>query len=131
MGLGFIDLQLPLWQFSHRSDYKRAEEMARPATAVPYLRQWREARGLSLSQMSRRTGISKSALSRAETGKAPYSGQLLERYAQVIGVQPYTFLHRPPGGADELFAIIDDMLRDDRRDDLRRLEQLTKIFLKS
>ena len=95
-----------------------------------FLREWREARKLSLTVMAGRTPFNKSTLSRVETGKTPYYRDIIEHYARVLGVQPYMLFHRPPGRAEELFVIIGELMAEDRADDLQRLTDLTKIFLK-
>lgn len=93
-----------------------------------FLREWRESRGLSLADMVRRTSFHKSTLSRIETGKTPYYPQVLEAYAAVLGIPVYTLIHRPPGGADELFTIIDQLLdTEGNGEKLRKIAQLTSI----
>lgn len=94
-----------------------------------YLREWREASGLSLADMAARTSFGKSTLSRVETGKIAYYADILEAYAGVFGCRPYALLQRPPGGPEDLFTMIDQLLTDDRQDVLQRVEGMTKILL--
>jgi DNA-binding Xre family transcriptional regulator len=52
------------------------------------LKQAREDRGLSLSEISRRTGIDLASLSRLESGKNPNpTFETLSRYAQALGLR--------------------------------------------
>lgn len=75
-----------------------------------FLREWREARGLSLADMARLTPFGKSTLSRVETGRLGYYAAILDAYARVIGCKPYALLHRPPGGPEELFTFVDELV---------------------
>ena len=83
------------------------EELLRPRH---FLRQWREAHGLSLADMAALTAFGKSTLSRVETGRIEYYGEILEAYARVIGCKPYALIQRPPGGPEEVFTIIDQLV---------------------
>lgn len=50
------------------------------------LRQTRERKGLSLTDMERRTGMNRSAISKLETGvRANYSIETIARYAHAVG----------------------------------------------
>jgi DNA-binding phage protein len=52
------------------------------------LRQARQARGLSLSEVSRRSGIDLASLSRLEAGKNPNpTFETLSRYAEALGLR--------------------------------------------
>lgn len=94
-----------------------------------YLREWREASGLSLADMAARTTFGKSTLSRVETGKIAYYADILEAYAGVFGCKPYALLMRPPGGPEDLFAIIEQLLAEHRANDLQRVAGMTKLLL--
>lgn len=102
----------------------------RPTPKI-YLREWRQSRGFSLGDMVRRTGLGKSTLSRVENGKTPYTPKVLEAYAAALHVPAYTLIHRPPGSADELFTIIDQLLEGNgqKQRTLERLISITKTLL--
>jgi transcriptional regulator with XRE-family HTH domain len=104
-------------------------EQEAPVRHRHFLREWREARGLSLADMAALTPFGKSTLSRVETGRMGYYADIIEEYARVIGCKPYALLQRPPGGPDDLFILIDKLLEADRVADLHRVEEITKILL--
>jgi transcriptional regulator with XRE-family HTH domain len=90
-----------------------------------YLREWREARGLTLGQMSARIPFHKSTLSRIEAGLRQYNQAILEAYAVVLGCQPGALISRPPGGPEELWTILGDC----DEQELTRITAMTKILL--
>jgi len=94
-----------------------------------YLRQWREARGLSLNTMASLTRYSKSRLSRVEMGQVPCLTDVLGEYARVLDCKPYALLHRPPGLPEDLFRMIDRLIEEERTGELQRLVGMTKILL--
>jgi len=95
-----------------------------------YLREWRRARGVSLNEMARRTEFYKSTFSRIENGKVSYYREILEAYARVLGVKPYTLLHRPPGGPDGLWEFLDELIAAGRFEDLQRIDDVARVVLK-
>lgn len=95
-----------------------------------YLREWREARRLSLNDMAVLTPYTKSTLSRIERGKMHFFDELLEAYAEVLGVPAYALLHRRPGGPEELFVLIDQLLAEGADDKLEQLTEMSRILLK-
>ena len=97
-----------------------------PPRMQHFIREWREARGLSLGQMERFVPYTKSAMSRVENGLRPYYQEFLEAYARVIGCQPGDLINRPPGGVDELFTILPELDRDAQRAVLAVTKQLIK-----
>ena len=64
------------------------------------IREEREARSMTLAQLSEASGISKSTLSRYEHGgDAPTSA--LQKVAEVMGIPPTQLLVEPPEGEEE------------------------------
>jgi transcriptional regulator with XRE-family HTH domain len=102
----------------------RARE--RGDAAQHYMRQWREARGLSLGEMQRMIPFSKSTMSRIENGLRPYYQDILEAYARVIGCQPGDLVNRPPGGPEELWTILSDC----DSHTLAQILSITKVLIK-
>jgi transcriptional regulator with XRE-family HTH domain len=95
-----------------------------------FLREWREHARLSLADMAALTPFGKSTLSRVETGKISYYAEILDAYASVLGCKPYALLHRPPGGAEELFILIEQLLEEGDGDELQRFNEMAKILRK-
>ncbi len=66
--------------------HQRVTALDRQAEMVKQLKAAREQRGLSLSDMTRLTGVDRSALSKLETGQRPNpTVDTLVRYAQAVG----------------------------------------------
>lgn len=61
-----------------------------------FLREWREASGMSLEALASEVGKSHATLSRIENRKSPYSQEILEAIAAVYGCQPHDLLSGPP-----------------------------------
>lgn len=71
--------------------------MARSAPLSPtFIRDWRKFRRLSLVELAERVGVTHATLSRVETGKSPYSQDLLENLARELGCRPVDLLLRDP-----------------------------------
>ena len=63
------------------------DERKKIAILVAQLRECRQTKGVSLNDLEKMTGISKSSLSRLENSKAPNPTLLtLQRYAAVVGM---------------------------------------------
>jgi transcriptional regulator with XRE-family HTH domain len=61
-----------------------------------YLREWREARGLTQLEMAVAIGIGKSSISRIESGANSYSRAVLEGYAVELRCLPSDLISHPP-----------------------------------
>lgn len=95
--------------------------------AAHFMRQWREARGLSLTQMAALIPFGKSTMSRVETGKIPYHQDILEAYARVIGCSAADLIGRAPGSADELFAVLGECTTAQ----IRQITAIAKIMVEN
>jgi len=95
-----------------------------------YLREWREAKQLSLSDMATLTPYTKSTLSRIERGKMHFFDELLQAYADVLHVPAYTLLQRRPGGPEELFVLIDQLITEGADEMLEQLAEMSRILVK-
>jgi transcriptional regulator with XRE-family HTH domain len=91
-----------------------------------YLKEWREARGLTLGQVARRMPYNKSSLSRIENGLQEYKEEILLGYARLCGCQPGDLINRPPGGPDELWSILGDASNDELNQILGAAKILTQ-----
>lgn len=66
--------------------HERVESFAMLESLLPQLKTAREESGLSLAEMTRLTGMDRSALSKLETGQRPNPTlDTLVRYAQAVG----------------------------------------------
>jgi transcriptional regulator with XRE-family HTH domain len=97
--------------------------MGKRTYRLTYIRQWREARGLSLRALAGRLEqepgeelISHASLQRIETGSQPYSQPILEAIANALSVTPTQLLEHDPtkqGEVVDMFAGLDNDQRDD------------------
>ena len=67
-----------------------------------YLREWRKAKGLTLTQLGRLAGVDHGNLSKLERGIFPYSQAVLEKLADALGVSPAMLLSFSPSEAAEI-----------------------------
>ena len=68
--------------------------------------------------------ITKTSLSRIETGKQPYSQRILEALAKVLATDPASLLMRDPDAPGAIWDIWDRIETPKREDALRILEAL-------
>lgn len=64
-----------------------------------FLREWREAAGLTLEQIKAVMGLSISSLSKIENLQTPWYQDVVEMYAEIIGCEPGALLLGPPDPA--------------------------------
>ena len=69
---------------------------------VTFLREWREAAGLTLEGLAAEIGKSHASVSRIELRKQPYSQETLEAIAEVYGCRPEDLLSGPPPDRTQL-----------------------------
>lgn len=81
-----------------RRHQERAAALDDVQVLVRQLKAAREAKGLSLSDMTQRTGMDRSALSKLETGQRPNpTVETLVRYAEAVGKHLVVKLADLPG----------------------------------
>jgi transcriptional regulator with XRE-family HTH domain len=85
-----------------------------------FLRQWREHARLSQEQIGVAmgalgvVGLTKASISRTENGKTPYTQDVLEAFAEVVGCVPAELLARPPLDPEEIWALWDRLAAEDK-----------------
>lgn len=84
--------QEPGYPYHKLQSDQRQAEARRAARIAARIRQEREARGWSLGELARRTGIHPPNLSRLESGKHVPSLETLERVADALGVRVATLI---------------------------------------
>lgn len=94
----------------------------RPARV--YLREWRDAKGLSQDQLAERLETSKSVISKLETGKQRYNQDWLEAYAFALDVDVSAFFRHPDAPTPQ--ELLASMTPDRQRTALQLLETLAK-----
>jgi transcriptional regulator with XRE-family HTH domain len=92
-----------------------------------FLRHWREHRGFSQDQLADAIGISKASVSRVENGITPYTQDVVEAYARVLGCTVADLVSRPPSDPEGLWAIWDRLHADDKRRAVAVLRALVDI----
>lgn len=91
-----------------------------------FIRQWRDARGLTQEQLADSVGASTSVISRLETGRLGYTQALLEAVASALQASPVALLSVDPGveGADDIRHMIDEMTKREREQAIRLLRAM-------
>lgn len=67
-----------------------------PRFKPPYIREWRQQKGLSLEETASRVPMDKGNLSKVERGLLPYNQEMLERLGDILGTEPGNLLSRDP-----------------------------------
>jgi transcriptional regulator with XRE-family HTH domain len=74
-----------------------------------YIREWRKHRELTQEQLAERIGITKSYLSKIESGKKRYDQPFLEAAAEVLRCEPADLIVRDPSDPDGIWSIWDQL----------------------
>lgn len=82
---------------------------------VTFIRQWREARGLTLEQLAERIGTTHASLSRIERGKQPYTQPMLESIADALAVDVASLLMRDPSEEEGIWSVWDQAKPGEKR----------------
>lgn len=117
--VGGLGVPHPWWMA--RKPYKKLREK-HPGH---YLRDWREAKGLSQERVAERVGMSVPQVSKIENGKQGYRQETLEQFAKALGCGPADLL-RPPHAPENELALYIMALSEKRRQ--RALKALKAIF---
>jgi transcriptional regulator with XRE-family HTH domain len=70
-----------------------------------FLREWREARGLSLDELADRMGTSKGHLSNVENLKNGYTQDFIEAAAIALDTDAASLISRRPGDGDDILRM--------------------------
>jgi transcriptional regulator with XRE-family HTH domain len=62
----------------------------------PFIKEWRQHRGLTQTKLADAIGISKPSLSRIENARQPYSQDILEALAKALNTDPASLIGRDP-----------------------------------
>jgi DNA-binding Xre family transcriptional regulator len=74
-----------------------------------FIREWRQAKGLTQEQLAERIGITKSYLSKIETGKKRYDQPFLEATAEALSCEPADLIVRNPEDPEGIWSIWDNL----------------------
>jgi transcriptional regulator with XRE-family HTH domain len=100
--------------------------MPRKQHRPTFIRQWREFRELSVESLGEAIEMSGATVSRIETGKQPYTQPVIERIADVLGVEVATLLTTAPArGSRALF----DTLARATPDELAKLAVVAEALI--
>jgi transcriptional regulator with XRE-family HTH domain len=92
-----------------------------------FLREWREVRNLTLERAAERLDMSAAQLSRIETGKAPYTQDLLEVAAVAYRTDVASLLMRDPSDPDAMWSIWDQAKPGQRK----QIVEVAKALIKT
>jgi transcriptional regulator with XRE-family HTH domain len=98
----------------------------RPTYRKTFIRQWREAKGLTQEQLAERMDISVPLLSQIENGKRPYSQGTLEAAADALGTDPGSLVMRDPSKEEALWSILDGLKPAERKRAVTILDALKR-----
>lgn len=79
-----------------------------------FIKEWRKHRGLNQEQLAERIGITKSYLSKIESGARRYDQPFLEAAASVLNVEIPDLLIRDPSDPAGLWSIYDQLSPQER-----------------
>jgi len=93
----------------------RTKKVSYQVRMATNLKKLRNAKGLTLDQLSEMAGISKPYLSQIENGKRPLNGRRLERLAKALGVETFMVVVNPENHEEAKFAENYSLLDPDER----------------
>jgi len=99
--------------------------MPRKQHRPTFIRQWREWREISVEALGEAIEMSGATVSRIENGKQPYIQPVIEKIADVLGVEVATLLTTPPSPARPLF----DTLAYATTDELQKLAVVAEALI--
>ena len=95
-----------------------------------YLREWRDFRGLTQEQAAERLDISRTQLSRIESGKQPYNQGFIEAAAEAYGCTVPDLIVRDPTNASAVWSIADQLKKADPAT-RKRVQEVVETLLKT
>lgn len=89
-----------------------------------FIREWRKHRGLTQEQLALRMGVARSYISLVEKGLRRYDQPFLEAAADALNCRPADLIMRPPGVADEIRQVFEELSQDEQRQALAVIRAL-------
>lgn len=88
-----------------------------------FLREWREFRKKTQSQLAEAIGVTKTHVSNIENGKRQYTQELLEAAAEYLETEPALILNIDPEAPSGTWSLVEVLGRipRDKQDDARRI----------
>ena len=86
-----------------------AKKRAKTTYRRTFIKQWRQYRGLTQERLAARINKSTATVSQIETGKSPYSQEILEAIAEALLCEPVDLLIRNPKDPDGIWSIWDGL----------------------
>lgn len=104
--------------------------MTKPAIrrlAPTRIREWRLHRKMTQEALAHAVGITTSHVSMLETGKRPYSQEILERIAKVLKTDPASLLSRAPTETEPIWRMWDDAAPAQRQ----QIEEVVRALIRT
>jgi len=70
-----------------------------------FIKEWRQYRNLTQDKLADRLDISTASLSRLESGKQPYTQDVLEALADALSCEPADLIMRDPTATDAIWSL--------------------------
>lgn len=100
---------------------RTAQPKPNPRFKPPYIREWRTQQGKSLEFVASNVPMDKGNLSKVERGLLPYSQEMLERIADILGTEPGNLISRDPTKDGKVIDLV-------QRLNPAQLEQAQKVL---
>lgn len=91
---------------------------------IQFIREWRKHCNLTQDELAERVGVSRSLLSKNETGARVIHIKTLEKMAQVFGCMPYEILARDPIQSEDIWAVWSSLNPHEQRQGIQMLRAL-------
>ena len=115
----------PLYPDARKSGMDRtAKPKPFPRFKPPYIREWRQAKGLSLEFVAHNVPMDKGNLSKVERGHLPYSQEMLERLAEILGTEAGNLVSRDPTKEGKVLDLVQRLNERDREKVVAYIEGL-------
>lgn len=92
-----------------------------------YLREWRQARGLTAHALAERIGASASYISQLERGLRPYNQGVLGSLSEALNCEPADLIARDPADMEGLWSLY-DVIRSVPKESRAQAIQILKTF---
>lgn len=92
-----------------------------PRFKPPFIREWRQEKGLSLEYVSSNVPMDKGNLSKVERGLLPYNQEMLERLADILGTSASNLIGRDPTKEGKVIDLV-------QRLNAAQLEQAERVL---